>query len=138
MDSKESTIVMSKLNNLKAVVILAAFKSEVTEAHFPKLCADIDSNLGRLEKDITTKAGDWKCGAKGKLVSKDGHTLQLPLNAPWATLVRFGLQLNEITRAGSQLEPSVYAMQVQATLPAECEAWFNTNYRTKQPAKQEA
>lgn len=121
---------MSKLNNLKASVILACFKNEVTEKHFPKLCADIDSNLGRLEKDIVTKAGEWKVGAKGTLVSKDGHKLQLPLNAPWATLVRFGLQLNALASAGSSLEP-VYAMQIDANLPAECENWFSTNYRNK-------
>lgn len=120
---------MSKLTNLKASVILNAFKSEVGN-HFDKLCGDVDSNLGRLEKDIVTKAGDWKCGARGSLISKDGHKLQLPLNAPWATLVRFGLQLNEIAKNGSSLEPA-YAMEINAILPAECEAWFNTNYRNK-------
>lgn len=124
---------MSKLNNLKANVILAPFQLEITDAHFTKLCNDIDSNLGRLEKDIVTKSGDWKVGAKGALVSKDGHKLQLPLNAPWATLVRFGLQLNAIMKAGSSLEPA-YEMELQSTLPAECENWFNTNYRnTKVP-----
>lgn len=121
---------MSKLTNLKASVILACFKNEVTDAHFTKLCNDVDSNLGRLEKDIITKAGDWKCGTKGALVSKDGHKLQLPLNAAWATLVRFGISLNEITKNGSSLEPE-YRMEIHATLPSECEAWFNTNYRGK-------
>lgn len=121
---------MSKLNNLKAAEILKSFTNEMGN-HFPKVCADVDSNLGRLEKDIVTTAGNWKCGTKGTLVSKDGHKLQLPLNAPWTTLVRFGLRLNEIADAGSSMEPK-HAMEIQANIPAECEAWFNQNYRNKQ------
>jgi hypothetical protein len=121
---------MSKLNNLKAAVILKCFTDEMGN-HFSKVCADVDSNLGRLEKDILTTSGDWKCGAKGMLVSKDGNKLQLPLNAGWATLVRFGLRLNEVCTAGSSLEPR-HEMTLQANIPAEAEAWFKTNYRDKQ------
>ena len=124
---------MSKLNNLKAAEILKCFTNEMGN-HFPKVCADIDSNLGRLEKDILTTSGDWKCGAKGTLVSKDGHKLQLPLNSAWSTLVRFGLRLNEISKAGSSMEP-LHEMEVQANIPAEAEAWFKTNYREKPATK---
>jgi len=120
---------MSKLNNLKAAEILKCFTNEMGN-HFPIVCQHIDSNLGRLEKDILTTSGDWKCGAKGTLVSKDGHKLQLPLNSPWTTLVRFGLRLNEIVSAGSSLTPK-HTMEIQANIPAECEAWFNQTYRNK-------
>ena len=124
---------MSKLTNLKAAVILKCFKDEMGN-HFSKVCADVDSQIGRLEGDIQTTSGDWKCGTKGSITSKDGHKLQLPVigdkPVPWATLVRFGLRLNEISKAGSSMEP-LHEMEIQANIPAECEAWFNTNYREK-------
>lgn len=124
---------MSKLNNLKAANILKCFTDEMGN-HFSKVCADIDSNIGRLEGDIQTTSGDWKCGVKGSITSKDGHKLQLPVignkPVPWAILVRFGLRLNEICNAGSSMEPR-HEMTLQANIPAECEAWFKANYRDK-------
>ncbi len=121
---------MSKLNNLVPSQFLACFAATMGQPHFDKVCADISSNLGRIEKDIVTKSGAWKCGAKGTLVSKDGHKLQLPLNSAWASLVRFGLQIQEIATAGSSLEPS-YKMEIHAELPAFAVNWFETNYRGK-------
>lgn len=118
---------MSKLNNLKAEAILAPFKADCGN-FFDKLCQDVNSNLGRLEKDILTKSGEWKVGTKGKLLSKDGHTLQLPLNAAWTPLVQFGIRLMEIQNAGSSLEPK-YSMQIEATIPAVCTNWIDANYR---------
>ena len=118
---------MSKLNNLKPEIVLACFREE-TGVHFSKLCNDISSNLGRIEKDVITKPGQWKVGTKGKLVAKDGHTLQLPLNAPWAILLQFGMRANELSQAGSSVEPQ-HTMEIQCTMPAPCEAWYNENYR---------
>lgn len=118
---------MSKLNNLNPKQFLAPFKKTLGFT-FDKVCADIASDLGRLEKDIQTKSGDWKPGTKGKLLSKDGHTLQLPLNAPWCPLVMFGLQLTAIAKNGSSLEPA-YTMGVEADIPAICVNWVDTKYR---------
>jgi hypothetical protein len=126
---------MSKLNNLVPAIVLAPFAQVMGEPHFTKVCADVASNLGRLEKDIITKSGGWKNGARGAIVSKDGHKLQLPLNAPWASLIRFGLQLTEIATNGSSLEP-VYKMEIHAELPAVCANWFETNYRGKPVVKE--
>lgn len=120
---------MSKLSNLTPKLVLAPFKSAMN-SHFDKVCADVQSNLGRLEKDIITKSTDWQCGTKGAIVSKDGHKLQLPLNAPWATLLRFGLQIGNIIKNGSSDEPK-YVMIIESELPAECVSWFKQNYETK-------
>ena len=128
---------MSKLNNLKASVFLTPFKNAVGN-HFDKLCRDIDSKIGSLEKDIVTKSSGWKVGTKNRLVSKDGNTLQLPPNAKWTIIVNFGLELTALCVAGSSRNDDgtiKYDMAVQAELPAEAVEWFTINY--VQPAAKE-
>jgi hypothetical protein len=121
------------IKNLVPSTFLAPFKSTMG-VHFDKVCNDIGANIGRIEKDVVTKHGDWTCGTKGKLQSKDGHVLQLPLNAPWTVLVRFGLQLTAIAKNGSSDEPA-YTMTIDADIPAEAKSWYETNYQ--HVAKQE-
>ena len=119
---------MSKLGNADAKISLAPFKNEIGN-HWDKIVNDVNSALGRLQGDIITKNGDWKVGTKGKLVSKDGNEWNLPLNAPMFSLVRFGIQLNAIANAGSNQERK-YVMDVQATIPEICSAWYDANYRS--------
>lgn len=119
---------MSKLGNADAKISLLPFKNEIGN-HWDKIINDVNSALGRLQKDIITTNGDWKVGTKGKLVSKDGNEWHLPLNAPMFSLVRFGIKLNEVANAGSDAERN-YHMEVQATIPVVCAAWYDQNYRS--------
>lgn len=119
---------MSKMNHLKAEIVLASF-SEALGGSFERISQEWDSQLGRLEKDIVSKSSKWTVAAKGKIVNKEGHSLQLNLNAPLHTLVRYGIMLANIRDNGSTDEPS-YRMDIQAQLPADCVQWFK-NYQTK-------
>lgn len=105
---------MSKLNNLNVSSALMPFKKSLGES-FTKVEGDIKSMLGRLDKDIIAKAGEWKAGASFKLTSKEGYTLQLPLNNPAAQLLCFGMRANELADKGG--------MDVECTIPKNCEAW---------------
>lgn len=135
----ERTIAMSKLNNLKAETYLAVFKNTMG-VHFPKVCADINSWIGQRESTIVSKQSGWTVGTKGRLVSKDGHTLQLDLNAAWTPLVLFGMQLSAINTNGSTVDNSgkvVYDMDVQADIPAASKSWYETHYINAKSAKTE-
>ena len=85
-----------------------------------------------MEKDIKTTGGEWKVTNTGKLRSKDGNEVQLPLNNPMSVLIRFGMQLNEVASKGmfggafkvSEDGKSVVHCGIVAELPKECEAWF--------------
>jgi len=123
---------MSKLSNLKASAFLAPFESTMG-LHFEKLVKDVNSWLGELEGNIVSKQSGWIVGTKGRLTSKDGHTLALPLNAAWSHLVMFGMRLQAINDAGSELNSDgtvKYNMAVQSDIPACCKAWY-TEYCAK-------
>jgi hypothetical protein len=112
---------MSKINNLNVKAELSCFSDEFGPA-FEKLINDTSANVGRLEGAIVSKATGWSVGTKGRIVSKEGHTLALPLNAAWAQLLLFGMQITRIATNGSTDEPA-YKMDIQADVPACCEVW---------------
>jgi len=112
---------MSKINNLNIKAELDCF-TDVFGPAFDKLVNDTSANVGRLEGTIVSKATGWSVGTKGRIVSKEGHTLALPLNAAWAQLLLFGMQINRIANNGSTDEPK-YEMDIQADVPACCEVW---------------
>jgi hypothetical protein len=45
-----------------------------------------------------------------------------------SSLIMFGLQIAKIASFGSTDEPK-HTMDIQANMPACCEAWFNAKYR---------
>ena len=100
--------IMSKINNLNVRAELSCFSDEFGPA-FDKLVNDTAANVGRLEGSIVSKATGWSVGT-------------LPLNAAWAQLLLFGMQINRIANNGSTDEP-VYKMGIQADVPACCEVW---------------
>jgi hypothetical protein len=116
---------MSKLENLNVKTALACFSEVCGEPHFAKLCNDVAANVGDLAKTVVSKSTGWRVGTKGRLVSKEGHSLQLPLNAPWATLLRFGMEIEAITERGTLEEPTKRVMTAQCTMPAQCWVWWN-------------
>lgn len=111
-----------ELDSLNPIIALQAFKGELGES-FGKICADVKSQLGRWEKDLQLTKGEWKCSATGKLTRKDGQSVQMPLNNPASTLLRFGMRLNELAKAGS--------FEIIATMPKECEFWVNEHRKNK-------
>lgn len=119
LESRDS--IMSKINNLNVRAELVCFSDEFGLA-FDKLVNDTQANVGRLEGTIVSKATGWSVGTKGRIVSKEGHTLALPLNAAWAQLLLFGMQINRIATLGSTDEPK-YVMGIQADVPACCAVW---------------
>lgn len=122
---------MSKLNIVPQVVF-APFKAALG-ACWDKVCNDTKAFLGRLEKDITTKSGDWKVTNTGKLRSKDGNEVQMPLNNPISVLVRFGMQLTDIAKNGgfagqyklNEDRTEVLHIGIEAGIPSECQAWID-------------
>lgn len=102
---------MSKFNNLSPEVAFAPFASHLGKL-LPKLTADTKAMLGRLEKDLETKPGEWKATASFKLSSKEGHTLQLPPNNPLTILLCFGMRINELAKVGG--------MAIQSSIPKAC------------------
>lgn len=110
--------------------LLMPFRDEAG-GHFDKLSKDIHSFLCQYSSAVVTTEGEWKAGTKGKLTSKSGHTLQLPLNSALTALVQFSLRIRELEDAGSVDKPVEHAFTIQANFPAACEGWFNTNYRAK-------
>lgn len=121
--------IMSKINNLRAESYLKPFRNELGGL-FDKMVNDCNAFVGRLEKDIITTQSGWVVGAKGRLVSKEGNILQLPLNSEHSILIQFGLKLQAIADAGSTDEP-VYKMDVQSTIPANCRVWIDKLRNTK-------
>lgn len=121
---------MSKLNNLKAQEYLAPFK-QAMGTYFDKVCNDINSWVGQKESTIVSKQTGWTVGTKGRLVSRDGHTLQLDLNAGYTPLILFGMQLTTINLNGSRLDGQgkvAYDMSVQADIPFSAKSWFDAKY----------
>ncbi len=105
---------MSKLNNLNVESALAPFKTSLGK-DFPKIVSDIKSLLGRVNKDIVAKMGNWKAGATFKLTSKEGYTVQLPANNPASILLCFGMRMNDLSNSAG--------CEIVATIPKSCEAW---------------
>lgn len=129
---------MSKINNLNVKLELGCFSDEFGPS-FEKLVNDISANVGRLEGSIVSTATGWSVGTKGRIVSKEGHTLALPLNAAWAQLLLFGMQIQKIARNGSTDEPK-YTMDIQADVPACVEVWadkFKEEWLALEQAKKE-
>lgn len=110
--------------------LLAPFKMEAGN-HFDKLTRDVHSFLCQYSAAIVTTEGEWKAGTKGKLTSKSGHTLQLPLNSALTALIQFACRIRELEDAGSVEKPVSHSFVIQCNFPAACEGWFNTNYRAK-------
>lgn len=110
--------------------ILNPFKDEAG-AHFPKLVADVTSFLGQYASAIQTVEGEWKAGTKGKITSKTGNSLQLPLNSALTALIQFSLRIRELEEAGSVIKPVEHRFEIQCNFPAAVEGWFNQNYRKK-------
>jgi hypothetical protein len=120
---------MSKIANLQAANYLKPFRDEMGNL-YAKCVNDCDTFVGRLEKDVLSKSSGWQVGTKGRLVSKEGHTLQLPPNSGYSSLIQFGLQIQRIADNGSIDEP-VYKMDIQSNMPFACKQWFDNQYRTK-------
>ena len=108
--------------------VLSPFADELGD-QFDKIVRDVKSLLGRVEKDIETKPGQWKATAGFKLRAKDGHTVQLPLNNPASILLCFGMRLVELADNGG--------FDVNATIPKECMAWIEQHKKTPAPAMSE-
>jgi len=113
--------------------ILQPFAGEAG-VHFPKLCTDIGAFLQQWSQTIVTEEGDWKASTKGRVVSKSGHTLQLPVNSPLTALYQFALRIDELAKAGSQDKP-LHRFVLEANFPATVEPWFSTTYRKSPKAE---
>lgn len=116
---------MSKLNNLNARTALAPFEVELGDS-FDKIVNDVSSMLGRIsDKEIIAKHGDWKAGAKFKLVSKEGYSVQLPPNNPATILLCFGMRICELATNGE--------FEVAATIPKVCRDWVAQHRKNGEP-----
>lgn len=103
-----------KFDSLIVENALSPFRAAIGK-NFDKICNDVRSLLGRVEKDIVLKDGEWKAGASSKLTRKNGESVQLPLNNPATTLLCFGMRLNELSKAGQ--------FEAVAGIPKDCQSW---------------
>ena len=101
---------MSKFNNLNPEVASKPFAAQLGDL-LPKLTSDAKAMLGRVEKDIESKASEWKASATFKLRSSEGYTVQLPPNNPLTILLCFGMRINELAKAGG--------MEITASIPKQ-------------------
>lgn len=106
---------MSKLANLNIANHLAHFSS-INEEVRKEIISDIASLLGKEESNMVSKVGGWKMSSKCILQSKEGHKLTLPANNPAVILLKFGMQLSEISDNGE--------MSINAEIPKLCDAWI--------------
>jgi hypothetical protein len=104
-----------KADNLIVENAIVVFRTAIGETAFPKICNDIRSMLGRVEKDIVLKDGEWKAGASFKITRKNGETIPLPANNPATILLCFGMRMNELAKAGD--------FDCQAAIPTQCKSW---------------
>ena len=116
---------MSKLMNLDVVESLEPFRNALGKS-FDKVVSDIKSILGREEKNMKVEQSDWKATARFQLKSKEGYTLQLPLNNPVSTLLCFGMRLNELAANGG--------FDVEADIPKNCLAWVEAHSKAVETA----
>lgn len=121
-----------KTDNLIIGKALKPFKSALGES-FAKVEADIKSALGREEKKgendpkqgVQLKDGDWKASASFKLVRKNGESLQLPPNAPWAILLCFGMRMNELAKSANS--------EIESSIPEICQVWVDEHKNKVKP-----
>lgn len=127
---------MAKIDTFNVEGKLAPFTKELG-VMFNEVVSDCKSLVGDAagenEKNILTKSTGWEAGTKGRFTSKDGLTLQLPLNNPLTILMSFGAQLSKIAKAGSL---GAYNMSIEAEIPVACLAWFTEKSRKFHARKQ--
>lgn len=111
---------LKQLENLNPENALIPFKKAIG-SNYGKVVNDVKSFLGKfVEKDMIVKQSGWKCSATGKLTSKDGYSIQMPLNHPCSTLVKFGMRLMEVSAAMGDVD-------IDSAIPKECEHWVNAH-----------
>jgi hypothetical protein len=103
-----------KTDNLIIEKALAPFKLSLGD-NMGKIINDIKALLGRVEKDIVVKDGEWKASAGFKLSRKNGETIQLPANNPATILLCFGMRIGELAKNAD--------CSITAGIPSQCEAW---------------
>lgn len=101
---------------------------------FGKVCNDAKAFIGRLEsnnegKDVKSILSGTSVTSKGVLKSKEGYTLQMPLNNPMTFLVLFGMQLTKLdnsmdNRKLSQDKKTVESGGIQSRIPSVCQDWI--------------
>lgn len=115
---------MAKIDTFNCEAKLTPFESVLGEM-FDEVVSDCKSLVGDAagegEKNIAVKSTGWKAGTKGRFTSKDGLTLQLPLNNPLTILMQFGARINELEIAGE--------MVISSAIPKPCESWFTEKSR---------
>lgn len=103
-----------KTDNLVVEKALEPFKRSLGDS-MAKIVGDIKSLLGRVDKDVIVKDGDWKASAGFKLSRRNGETVQLPANNPATILLCFGMRFNELAKNAD--------CGIEAGIPSQCEAW---------------
>lgn len=111
---------MSKLANLIVANHLAHFTSIKGEV-LNEVKSDIMSLLAKEETNLVSNVGDWKISEKGILSTKEGHKLALPINNSAVVLLKFGMQLSAIAKAGGLKDKPLV---IDCEVPATCDAWL--------------
>lgn len=109
-----------KTDNLIVEKALTPFKTALGD-NMPKIIGDIKSLLGRVEKDIVIKDGDWKASASFKLSRRNGETVQLPANNPATILLCFGMRFVELAKNAD--------CDIDCSIPEQCAAWVKEHSR---------
>lgn len=114
---------VKQLDNLHLAIALKPF-AQILGEHYGKIVADVSAMLGRVKaEELKTERKEWKISAKCVLSSSDGFKIALPLNNPAAILLRFGMNLNELSKSGE--------MAIQAEIPKVCQAWVEQHKLNK-------
>lgn len=121
---------MSKFN-INPVVELHPFKTALGDL-FTKVCNDAKAFIGRLEtenggKNVVAKLSGVSVTAKCVIKSKEGYSLQMPLNNPMSILIRFGMELSKLDDSlGNRvvLNGEVKASGIESELPTPCVDWI--------------
>jgi len=114
-----------KTDNIVVEKALNPFKTAIGNS-MPKIVGDIKSLLGRVDKDVVVKDGDWKASAGFKLSRRNGETVQLPANNPATILLCFGMRFNELAKNAD--------CEIEASIPTVCEAWVKEHSSKQQVA----
>jgi hypothetical protein len=123
---------MSKFN-INPTVELHPFRAAIGEDLFPKLCNDIKSFIGRLEtenngKNVVAKLSGVTVTAKCVIKSKEGYSLQMPLNNPMSILIRFGMELSRLDDSlGNRkiAQDGTVIGGLESELPSQCTDWIS-------------
>lgn len=121
---------MSKFN-INSAYELHPFKAVLGDL-FPKICNDAKSFIGRLEtenggKNVMAKLSGISVTAKCVIKSKEGYSLQMPLNNPMSILIRFGMELSKLddSLGNRVVTPSGEVKGgLESDLPAQCVDWI--------------